>query len=242
MRVGRKLSRPWRESWVLKMFKKDIRDGLFLGYSATIENAFMFFGSRFLTRELLGKYFPEYQFSFLKQVHGKHVVEASVSTLREADAHFTSQRNLALVVQSADCVPVLLFGRNSVDKDVVCAIHSGWRSTALNIVSETGTAFSSLIASAIGPHILKNSFEVGLDVSAKLLTGVPAGHQLTSPHEDRMKVYFDLTELIRMQISTTFGVRPLELLEDTKTNSDFASFRRDRERAGRQLSFIVLKS
>jgi copper oxidase (laccase) domain-containing protein len=137
-----------------------------------------------------------------------------------------------LVVQSADCVPILL-----ASKYQVCALHAGWRGVAQNIVAAAGPAFADdpVLFAAIGPHILAPSFEVGDDV-AKKLTGAPPSAS--------GKQYVDLSALVRAQLQQTFGakIRIFECLHDTKTSVDFHSFRRDGAPAGRQYSFVVLNS
>lgn len=223
------------------MFSHEVFDGKFIGYSARAGNAKFFFGSKHLPRNELASHFSNTEFAFLKQVHGNNVVKANASKTLEADAHFTDKKDLALVVQSADCVPILLAGPNKV-----CAIHSGWRSTALNITKAVKDAAGGFQVAAIGPHILMTSFEVGNDVAQKLLAAAPAGtkaNQLIYPHDDSEKCYFDLAELVRLQLRDAFGddLLILEALEDTKTSVHFASFRRDKDRAGRQYSFVVMK-
>lgn len=224
------------------MFKPEVRDGKTIGHSFEDDNAKFFFGTRELGKDNLSPYFPDYRFAFLKQVHGKAVIEADAAQMLEADAHFTSQPGIALVSQTADCVPILL-----ANHERVCAIHSGWKGCAQNIVEAAKRAFPSLPPrrAAIGPHILKTSFEIGVDVSAQLLAAVPKGFGtdgLKLPHPDPAKAYFDLTELVRRQIRAAFGpIDIVEHLSDTVTDKDLNSFRRDKAHAGRNYSFVVLK-
>jgi copper oxidase (laccase) domain-containing protein len=171
------------------------------------------------------------------------VIEADPQTSLEADAHYTSIAGRALISQTADCVPILLSSKSKV-----CAIHSGWKSSAQNIIAHSKAAFGGepVTLAAIGPHIMQSSFEVGRDVAAQLLAAAPQGtteYDLFSMHDDPNKVHFDLTELIRRQLRAAFGpqIEILECLEDTKQSIQFHSFRRDRERAERQYSFVVIK-
>ena len=221
------------------MFKREELHGKFIGYSLEKHGKLFFFGSRFLPRTQLSAVFPSYEFCFLKQVHGRAVVQADPAQTLEADAHFTDERNRALVSQSADCVPILLFSDNRI-----CAIHSGWRGAAQNIVHASAEAFRGqrVLCAAIGPHIMKSSFEVGREVAAQLSGASPLGPQgLILPHPKADKAFFDLTELVRRQLRHAFGadLEIVECLEDTETSAQFHSFRRDRERAERQFSFVV---
>jgi YfiH family protein len=87
----------------------------------------------------------------------------------KADALFTREPGVLLVVQTADCVPILLA---DVKQRVVAAIHSGWRGTAQRIAQKTlgrmqmefGTRATDVIA-AVGPAIGQCCYEVGSDVA-----------------------------------------------------------------------------
>lgn len=223
------------------MFKADVRQGQTIGYRLETAYAVFFFGNRNFSRESVASFFPQYRFALLKQVHGNAVLPATSDLVQEGDAHFTSEKNLALISQTADCTPVLLANENTV-----CAIHSGWRGTELNIVGATKVAFPNLPPrlAAIGPHILKSSFEVGQDVAARLLMASGNQKTLSLPHPNPTKSYFDLTEMVRGQLRRTFGadLTIAECLEDTVTNLEFHSFRRQKQQADRQYSFVVLKA
>lgn len=85
------------------------------------------------------------------------------------DALITNRRGIALMVLTADCVPVLLYDPATHS---AAAIHAGWRGTANGIVGltvkkmadEFGTKPENLMA-AIGPCIGACCFEVGDDVA-----------------------------------------------------------------------------
>ncbi len=85
------------------------------------------------------------------------------------DALITNRRGIALMVLTADCVPVLLYDSATHS---AAAIHAGWRGTANGIVGLTvkkmadvfGTKPENLMA-AIGPCIGACCFEVGDDVT-----------------------------------------------------------------------------
>jgi len=81
-----------------------------------------------------------------------------------ADALITRVPGIAIGVETADCVPVLLY---DPVMHAVAAVHAGWRSTVKKIVQKTvnrmheefGTETSRLIA-AIGPAICGKCYEV----------------------------------------------------------------------------------
>ncbi len=105
----------------------------------------------------------------VNQVHGENIVTVDDLNVRDvrtvhADAMITAVPGLAIGVETADCVPVLLFDPM---KPAVAAVHAGWRSTVKKIVQkavhrmheEFGSEPSQLIA-AIGPAIGSECYEV----------------------------------------------------------------------------------
>lgn len=110
----------------------------------------------------------------LKQIHSDVVhriddAHAANSKALQGDALITAARDVLLVVQTADCVPILLADTKN---RAVAAIHSGWRGTLRRIAEKTlgrmrmefGTRPEEVIA-AIGPSIGQCCYEVGSDVA-----------------------------------------------------------------------------
>ena len=111
-----------------------------------------------------------------KQVHEDHVMIVGKEHARppygyeelfEADGYVTKESGVPLVVFTADCIPLLLADEKN---GVVAAVHSGWRSTVLDIERKAVEAMCSLgaeretIAACIGPAIGRCCFEVGPEV------------------------------------------------------------------------------
>lgn len=172
----------------------------------------------------------------VKQVHGDTICDLDlldelppVESI-EADAIVTSRKGLAIGVRTADCAPLLVADQK---QPLVAVIHSGWRGTVAKISlkviqylqSEKGSDPSDLFV-AIGPCIQGSCYEVGEEV-----TGV----QVTR--------YFDMVAENQSLICEG-GVLPdhIEMLDYcTHCRGDlFHSYRRDGERAGRQISWIQL--
>ena len=86
----------------------------------------------------------------------------------EADGMMTAIPGVALVVFSADCIPVLLY---DPVRRVIAALHSGWRGTAAGIVTRAVERMEEVygcrpenILAAIGPGIGPCCFETHEDV------------------------------------------------------------------------------
>ncbi len=89
-------------------------------------------------RRRVARCFPGATPLFVRQVHGDRVLKITAPFLDgqnpEADAMVTDRPGLLLVVQAADCQPVLL--ADPVRRVTAC-VHSGWRGSILNIVGRT---------------------------------------------------------------------------------------------------------
>lgn len=224
-----------------------------LGDYFETDSALVFFGNKNSDRASLEAAFPAFTFIAIKQTHSDIVVKTPYSgEAPEADAHFTHERQIALCIRTADCTPVMIY--DPVSK-IAGAIHAGWRGIENEIIRKTCRrmldAGADLTRSFawIGPHIGDASFEVGLDVAEKLETRFRAVKEHSSvptallPHLDSAKARVNLLEIARAQLSS-FGLNGPRVIEhaiDTFTSNSHESFRRDREKSGRQTSFIVMK-
>ena len=113
----------------------------------------------------------------LRQIHSdiahrvgaQAVTAANAKDALQGDALMTGDPGVLLVVQTADCVPVLFADTRN---RAVAAIHSGWRGTLARIAVKTlgrmkmefGTEPEDVIA-AIGPAIGRCCYEVGSEVA-----------------------------------------------------------------------------
>jgi copper oxidase (laccase) domain-containing protein len=83
-------------------------------------------------------------------------IRSPASQAVEGDAAITSLPGIAVGIQTADCVPILIADKNAL---VVAAVHAGWRGIASRIAYKTvkkiveaySISPADLIA-AIGPH------------------------------------------------------------------------------------------
>jgi YfiH family protein len=160
----------------------------------------------------------------------------------EADGLITSEKDLALVVFYADCVPAIIADPVNM---VAAAVHSGWRGTRDNILSKAvkklsekyGSSPANLLC-AIGPAIGVCHFEVKEDVYRELtgLYGNDCGRT-----EDG-KFYLDLKQAAQNQL-TALNVPPENIVkspECTYCNETLYSFRREAEKAGRMSAIVLI--
>lgn len=161
-----------------------------------------------------------------RQVHGSRVERraAADGALKEADGQATDAAGLALLVLTADCLPVAVIGKRAV-----AMLHVGWRGLADGILEEGVTALRELgdegeLQAAIGPGAGGCCYEVGPEVHQAL------GRSATAPAR------IDLKAIARERL-TAAGVRQVHdagLCTICSDPSLFFSHRRDGGVTGRQ--------
>lgn len=153
--------------------------GFNLGFG-TDDNAEHVLQNRYLLAETMGT--PLDWFVFPRQTHSANIAVVDKShmgkgafgrenALPDIDALICNIPNIFIVIQVADCVPVLLL---DPENSTIAAIHAGWRGTVKEIVPKTiasmqenfGTKAEKLIA-GIGPSIGKCCYNVGDEVHEK---------------------------------------------------------------------------
>ncbi len=183
---------------------------------------------------------------WLTQVHGSRCVRADAQTVAaspEADAVWTDDPSLGLVIQTADCVPVLVA---RTDGQRIGAAHAGWRGLVSGVVEALVAAMrspdpssdSSALTAWIGPAIGPAAYEVGADVHDAVLSasGAEAGQFLTPGA--RVGVWnLHLAGYAAWQLRRA-GVLAVHLSGlCTSANRAFYSYRRDGE-TGRMATVI----
>ncbi|HEY6011698.1 MAG TPA: peptidoglycan editing factor PgeF, partial [Nitrospirota bacterium] len=185
------------------------------------------------------------------QVHGDTIVavdQGNYNKVRslEADAMITVEPGIAVGVETADCVPVLL-----VDPAIpaVAAVHAGWRSTVRKIVQkavmrmrdEFGADPGRMIA-AIGPAIGPECYEVDEPVMGPVQDAFPFWQEISSPRGSG-RWSLDLVKANRIELVEA-GLRPENvhaLGMCTSCRRDlFYSFRAE-GRTGRMLSAVMIR-
>jgi YfiH family protein len=177
------------------------------------------------------------------QVHGNRTVairetpsQGEVHDAGECDALATNLAGVGLIVQTADCVPIVLAGLRAVG-----VVHSGWRGSAKNAAAAGVAALVALgerperLRAWLGPSIGACCYEVGGEVAAQfageLVRGRCGGGFL-----------LDLRAANRSQLEAA-GV-PAENISvhPACTNcggEKYASYRRDGARAGRMIALVA---
>jgi YfiH family protein len=191
---------------------------------------------------------PE-QLVFPRQTHTNCVAEISdipKNEIKETDALVTNKTGVCLCVQTADCVPILLFDPIN---DVIAAVHAGWRGTVKKIaeiavqkmVQNYNTLPEKIIA-AIGPSISPEIYEVGDEVVEEVKKSIKNAGTLLHKNSSG-KFHVNLWSA-NQQILLESGLaeKNIEILGEcsfTQTSKYFSA-RKEGMETGRMVSGIML--
>jgi purine-nucleoside/S-methyl-5'-thioadenosine phosphorylase / adenosine deaminase len=185
------------------------------------------------------------------QVHGENIVRVDGRNFKktktvQADAMITNALEIAIGVETADCVPVLLVDPLT---PAVGAVHAGWRSTVKRIVQKTvkrmqdefGSDPDRMIA-AIGPTIGPECYEVDEPVMGPVRESFSLWKEVASARGSD-KWSLDLVKLNKLELVQVGllekNIHSLGLCTSCRRDL-FYSFRAE-GRTGRILSVIMIK-
>jgi YfiH family protein len=195
------------------------------------------------------------RFVFTRQVHGDTVRPCTAADLiepdgdvpYEADGLITNEKNVPLVISTADCVPILLC---DPVRGAVGAVHAGWRGTMRDIAAKAVRRLMAEygcrpedIRAAIGPCISACCFETGPEVAdaARALLGARA-EEFILPRGDKFMV--DLKGINARRLEDA-GVLPENIdVSDLCTacrSGTFWSHRKTKGQRGGQAALIMMK-
>lgn len=170
-----------------------------------------------------------------------HVLESDLKPI-VADAVLTDKKGVLIGVQVADCVPILLYDK---EKNVIGAVHAGWRGTAAQILKNTIRTMQERFYSstddiliAIGPSIKQCCYKVGDDVKNAVSKTTGEGNCC---YKQDGKYYVDLSSANKFQV-LSMGIPHQNIWQSddcTFCNPDrFYSYRYTKGFTGRQGGFI----
>jgi YfiH family protein len=180
---------------------------------------------------------------FPLQEHSDRVLPVKrVLEPKAADAVITDRHDILLGIQTADCVPILLFDSMN---HAIGAVHAGWRGTGKGILKKTIKSMQEKYSTrpgdlfvAMGPAIRWCCYEVGEDVVRAVSKATGDGHY----HMIRDgRNCLDLQSANKCQ-AMSMGISELNISvteECTFCYPDrYYSYRYDRDIFGRQGGFI----
>jgi len=170
----------------------------------------------------------------MSQTHSNKVVVINENNKNinriNSDALITTNRDIALSVLTADCVPILIY--DEVNHIVAC-IHAGWKGAINGIVKNTLSEIVKMgknnkIYAVVGPCISFKNYEVGQEFYNEFMKESKK-NEIFFFRRQKNKFLFDLRGYVNFKIKE-FNIKHLENIDlDTYTEKEnFFSFRRSR--------------
>jgi YfiH family protein len=139
----------------------------------------------------------ENHFAYAQQVHGNKVSLVRSAGLQPAcDGLVTAQRELKLIIRTADCAAVMIY---HPEKKVIANLHVGWRGVqqkiiqeGINILRKEWAIQPDELLTAVSPFIQSCCYEVGEEFYKYF------SNNLLIRRED--KIFFDLKSCIYEQL------------------------------------------
>ena len=186
----------------------------------------------------------------MNQTHSNKVVVINEENKHiqkvDSDALVTNQKNIAISVLTADCVPILIYDEVN---QIIGSIHAGWKGALSGIIENTldqiiKISKNAKINVAIGPCIGVNNYEVGEKFYAMFVQESKKNEYFFLPSK-KNKFLFDLRKYVNSKFKRP-EIKHVDNIDfDTfSSNENFFSFRRSRkageEDYGRCISVISL--
>ncbi len=179
-----------------------------------------------------------------KQIHSDNIetVKEDKSFYDNTDALISSNPDSIMVLNYADCTPVILYSKKD---NIAAVIHAGWRGTAKNIAKKTSLKMQKdfnikpeNIIALIGPAIGKCCFETNEDVFSQLVNS--DSYDVYTKKGD--KYYIDLKLLNKYQLENT-GIKNIDICDYcTFCMSDiFFSYRKEKGVTARHSAVVKIK-
>lgn len=178
---------------------------------------------------------------YVNQIHSDNFIDATGKEFKgdkDCDAIVSKDKNSLVGVFTADCVPVIAYDK---DKEVIAAIHSGWKGTFNKIVKKTCEYMKENyecenIRVIIGPHVKMCCYEVSVELAEKFKEEF--GEEVC---KGRM---LDLEKCVRLQLAGVVkeeNIKSLNICTYCEKDIELHSYRKEQEKSGRLFSLVFIK-
>lgn len=182
----------------------------------------------------------------VRQVHSNHhYIPSGTGRMHdiEADILINREAGTALAIRTADCLPILLADPK---KNIIAAVHAGWRGTAVNVAAHAvkemvalGAGVESIIAS-LGPCISSCCFTISKETAEQLAKSCKNASQHI---QCSSRTTADIRSLNRSQLlQCGIDSRHIESFDSCTAchPQHYYSYRRDGVNSGRHLGVVAL--
>ncbi|QGU95271.1 peptidoglycan editing factor PgeF [Clostridium bovifaecis] len=180
---------------------------------------------------------------YLNQTHSD-IVYAYDEEVHDGDAIITDKKNIGIGVFTADCIPILIYDK---DKEVIAAIHSGWKGTLKCIVQKAidkmilkyNTDARDLVV-YIGPHNMQCCYEVSDDLIEEFKKQEIYQNINIAKNRNLSLQSCIISQLLEKEVNLE-QINPLNICTYCSNEYSLHSYRKDKEESGRMFSFIFIK-
>ena len=164
----------------------------------------------------------------------------------DTDGFITDRRDIVILTKYADCLPIYFFDE---EKKVIGTVHSGWQGSykeigkkALRLMMSRYQCQLKDIRVAFGVGIAQRNYEVGEEFLTKFQEKFSTELIEKSFKRENEKIYFDNQRFVYENL-LELGVPRENIITNELCTFDggFHSYRRDREKSGRNGALIYLK-
>lgn len=196
-------------------------------------------------RAMLAKSLQLEDLKWIQQVHGSRVLNAACLGNDEqpanADALWTDQKQVALCILTADCLPIFISDHQG---QVVAMVHGGWRSLVGGIIQNVASALaasSQKLVGWTGPGISFLNYPIGTELRDEIRTayGEKIAQQVCRSKAGNLHADLGLlAKCCMLEAGIHFcGQSALCSFADTR----FFSYRRSPSETGRMASVIWIR-
>ncbi len=204
-------------------------------------------GAREILKKRLG--IEDKTIVFSNQTHSTNIASINDNVegiYLETDGFITKRKDLALFTQYADCLPIYAYDKKN---KVIGISHAGWRGSfdgvQKKMIEKMIGEYQSNpedILIGLGIGISSDNYEVGEEFFEECCQkcGKNIAFEVFSIKGN--KYHYDNTKLNKL-ILLSLGIKEENIVTSDKCtySSEFYSFRRDKERSGRNGGFIYFK-
>jgi YfiH family protein len=178
---------------------------------------------------------------WLEQTHSTEAILLPCEDIiPKADAAYTTEKNIACAVMTADCLPLLITNKQG---SCVAAVHAGWRGLCDGIIEATVKKLPAAPESLLvwlGPAISADVYEVGKEVYDAFTKSNSKAKEAFTPTSEQHWL-FDIYRMATLRLNNLgvkhiYGGGRCTLSE----KEDFFSYRRDGV-TGRMASLIWIE-
>ena len=183
------------------------------------------------------------------QTHSDNIVVVdSLEKLyfEDTDGFITNRKDIVILTKYADCLPIYFFDEK---KEVIGTVHSGWQGSYKEIgrkaiklmINRYGCNLEN-IRIAFGVGISQKNYEVGIEFLKKFEEKFSEKLIAKSFRKEKEKIYFDNQRFVYENL-LEMGVPKENIITNSLCSfgGDFHSYRRDREKSGRNGALIYFK-